>query len=82
MGDDVNETPQVSWLRLWWWNWQSIVLAVEHWLLTHAHGLRFCHSCSGYFREAGMTLPDKCEACYARDYGLDRTYDPTSDRGR
>lgn len=62
-------------------NWQSRWWAIEHWLVMHMHRMGFCHSCSGYFRKACMPLPDKCEACYARDYGIQATYDPMSDRG-
>ena len=53
-----------------WWNMQSRLWAVQHWTTTHLLGLRFCHSCSGYFHDPCMVLPDKCEACYARDYGV------------
>lgn len=68
--DEVNETPQVSWWTIMLMNWQSRLWAVEHWVITHPIGLHFCPSCSGYFREACMTLPDMCEACYARSYGV------------
>ena len=66
----VNPTPHVPWWTLMLWNMQSRWWAVDHWLVTHVFRLQFCPSCSGYFRESCMTLPDKCEACYARDYGV------------
>lgn len=68
--DEVNETPHVSWWAIMLMNWQSRLWALQHWIVTHLCSLTFCHSCSGYFREACMTLPDKCEACYARDYAV------------
>jgi len=52
--DELNTTPHVAWWTLVLWNGQ----------------LHFCPSCSGYFREECMTLPDTCSACYARDYGV------------
>ena len=68
MDDDTNMSNISRWeimranIQSWrWW--------LEHWLLTHAFALQFCHCCSGYFR-GGMVEPDKCEACYARDYGM------------
>lgn len=69
--DEVNETLDYPsrWTILLW-NLQSRWWAIEHWMLTHLTGLHFCPSCSGYFREVSMMLPDKCEACYARDYGV------------
>lgn len=70
MDDEVEPTPHVPWWRVQFWNLQSLWWGVEHWGLTHLTRLRFCHSCSGYFPEQCMMLPDKCEACYARDYGI------------
>jgi hypothetical protein len=69
---DVNETPVLSFWTLARYNSQHRWWAVEHWLLTHCTSLHFCHSCSGYFREWCMMEPDKCAACYARDYGVPR----------
>lgn len=70
MDSDVNETPRLSlWERLKY-NWMPSIWAVQHWAVTHLLPLKFCHSCSGYFYEQCMTLPDKCQACYARDYGI------------
>jgi hypothetical protein len=76
--DEVEPTPQVSRWMLLVWNWQSRMWGVEHWVLTHLFPLNFCPSCSGYFQEACMTLPDKCEACYARDYGIPVYSDPSA----
>lgn len=70
MNDEVNETPHVSWWMLVLYNVQSHLWETNHWLVIHLCGLHFCPSCSGYFHEASMVLPDKCESCYARDYGV------------
>jgi hypothetical protein len=70
MNEDVNETPRLSWWTLLGYNMQSRRWSVEHWAAIHLLDLTFCSSCSGYFHEANMTLPDKCVACYARDYGV------------
>lgn len=75
MDEEVNEqTPQVSSAQQLWWNWQHNWWALEHWSAVYLCGLRFCHSCGGYFRAPSMVLPDKCEACYARDYGVSVTH--------
>lgn len=66
----VNETGDVSWLTLLRWRIEGRLWAIEHWALTHLSPLHFCPSCGGYFRAWGMALSDKCEACYARDYGV------------
>lgn len=87
MEEEVNETPHVSYWNVLLGNVQQYWWALEHWSAVYLCGLRFCPSCSGYFREASMALPDRCEACYARDYGVsiihnaaDLTTPFTSDR--
>ncbi len=67
--DELNTTPHVAWWTLVLWNGQTRVWWLRH-RVTRLLGLHFCPSCSGYFREECMTLPDTCSACYARDYGV------------
>ena len=68
--DEVTPTPRILWLHIMLANWQSRWWAVQHWARVHLTGLHFCPSCAGYFQEWCMALPDKCDACYARDYGI------------
>lgn len=61
--------PALSWWQaLYHYRVQSYFWAAQHWVATHPCGLRFCHSCSGYFHPLAMIAPDTCEACFARDY--------------
>jgi len=69
MMDEVNPTPHVSWWTLMRYKRDSRLWWLRH-RVTRMLGLHFCPSCSGYFHEAMMALPDMCDACYARDYGI------------
>lgn len=69
---ELEKTPQLSILWILLYRIESQAWALSHWLVTHWFGLRFCPSCSGYFRAASMALPETCRACYAWKYGLDR----------
>ena len=67
----LEPTPRLSLRSLLRYRLEPYWWALQHWLALRL-GLQFCPSCGGYFYEHGMTLPDKCEHCYARDYGIDR----------